>query len=365
MKTTTAHARTRGFSLLELLVATALFLVISGAALSLYSSHLPLFSEQQNQAGLNIAMRNTVSQLQLDVANAGSGYYQGINIPDFPISLTIQNNLATTSTPCNTPSTFTYGANCFDQLNVIMVDANTKPAHVDQSGTTCSSMTATTLFANPVPPTTPAQQAALYHAGDQILVVASDGSKMTSVVLSKDGKVAGGKVQLDHNATALDGTGGDPAYITNNPNNKLGAKFCATDWVVKILPISYKVDTSNASDPKLIREQPSGSTNDVVLAEQMIGFKVGAILWNNCTTTSCTSDDQSTYNYDANSYQSGSTAQGYNYSLVQSIQVELIGRTIPNFAPTYVFRNGFDNGPYQIESASVVINPRNITMNNH
>ena len=364
MKTVSAKAKTRGFSLLELLVATAVFLVISGAALSLYSSHLPLFSEQQNQAGLNIAMRNTVSQLQLDVANAGSGYYQGINIPDFPISLTVQNNVATTASPCNTPSTFTYGANCFDQLNIILVDSKTAPAHVDQNGTTCSSTTASTLFANPLPGTTPAQQAALYHSGDQILVVNSTGSQMTSVVLSKDGKVAGGKVQLDHNKTALDGSGGDPAYITNNSNNKLGSNFCATDWVLKILPVSYKVDITNPNDPKLIREQPSGSTNDVVLAEQVVGFKIGALLWNNCTTT-CTSDDESTYNYDASSYQSGGAGQAYNYTLVQSIQVELIGRTTPNFAPTYVFRNGFDQGPYQIESASVVINPRNITMNNH
>jgi prepilin-type N-terminal cleavage/methylation domain-containing protein len=362
--TTTANASNRGFSLLELLVATALFLIISGVALSLYSSHLPLFSEQQNQAGLNIAMRNTVSQLQLDIANAGSGYYQGINIPDFPISLTVQNNVATTTAPCNTPSTFTYGANCFDQLNIVMVDQKTPPANVDQSGTTCSSTTSSILFANPLSGTTPAQQAAFYHTGDQILVLKSDGTQMTSVVLSKDGKVAGGKVQLQHNPTAGDGSGGDPAYITNNANNKLGTNYCATDWVLKILPISYKVDISTPSDPKLIREQPSGNTaNDVVLAEQMIGFKIGALLWNNCTTT-CTSDDESTYNYDASSYQSGGAAQGYNYSLVQSVQIELIGRTTPNFAPTYVFRNGFDKGPYQIESASVVINPRNITMNN-
>ena len=359
-------ARTRGFSLLELVIATAVFLVVSTAALSLYSSHLPLFREQQNQAGLNIAMRNTVSQLQLDVANAGSGYYQGINIPDFPISLTIQNNVATSSTPCNTPSTFTYGPNCFDQLNIILVDPTTPPAHVDQSGTTCSGTNASILFADPIAPTTAAQLAADYHTGDQVLVVKSDGSGMTSVVLTKDGQVSGNKIQLQHNPTGADGSGGDPAYITNNPNNKLtGTNYCVTDWVLKIIPTTYKVDTTNASDPKLLREQPSGVTaNDVVLAEQVIGFKVGAILWNNCTS-SCTSDDESTYNYDASTYSSGGATQAYNYSLVQSVQIALIGRTTPNFAPTYVFRNGFDKGPYQIESASLVINPRNITMNNH
>lgn len=364
MKKATA-SRDRGFSLLELLVATGMFLIVISAALSLYTSHLPLFAEQQAQAGLNIAMRNSVSQLQLDVANAGSGYYQGINIPDFPISLTIQNNVPSSSVPCNTPSTFTYGPNCFDQLNIILVDTTTPPAHVDQNGTTCSSTTSSILFANPVAPTTNAQLAADYHTGDQILVIKSDGSQMTSAVLTKDGNVSGGKVQLQHNPTGANGTGGDPAYITNNANNKLGVNYCASDWVLKIIPITYKVDTSNSSNPKLIREQPSGNTaSDTVLAEQVVGFKVGAILWNNCTTT-CVSDDQSTYNYDASTYSSGGTAQAYNYSLIQSVQIEMIGRTPPNFSPSYVFRNGFDKGPYQIESSSLVINPRNITMNNH
>jgi prepilin-type N-terminal cleavage/methylation domain-containing protein len=354
----------RGFTLVELLVAAAIFLIIIGAAMTLFTSHLPLFSEQQAQAGLNIAMRNSASQLQLDVANAGSGYYQGINIPDFPISLTIQNNVATSATPCNTPATFTYGPNCFDQLNVILVDTSTPPAHVNQNGSTCSSTTSSILFANPVSPTTPAQLAADYHTGDQVLVVKSDGSQMTSVVLTQNGQVAGGKVQLQHNPTAADGSGGDPAYITNNSNNKLGTNYCASDWVLKIIPVTYKVDTSIASDPKLIREQPSGNSGgDTVLAEQVVGFKVGAILWNNCTAT-CTSDDGSTYNYDASTYASGGSAEAYNYSLVQSVQIELIGRTVPNFSPSYVFRNGFDQGPYQIESASLVINPRNITMNN-
>ena len=112
----TRNRRDRGFTLVELLVAGAVFMLIVGAALSLFAKHAPLFNQQQNMAALNIQIRNAVSQLQLDTINAGSGYYQGINIPEFPLGLTIQNN---TATPCNTPATFTYGPNCFDQLNII------------------------------------------------------------------------------------------------------------------------------------------------------------------------------------------------------------------------------------------------------
>ena len=361
MKIITRNGGNRGFTLLELMVATVIFLIVSAAAFSLFSKHQPLFKSQQNMAALNISMRNAVSQLQLDVINAGSGYYQGINVPDFPIGLTIENN---TTTPCNTPSTFTYGPNCFDQLNIIAIDSTVPPAHPTDSGSNCVSTTSSILFANPVSPTTLAQLAADYHSGDEVLVVKADGSQMTTAVLSKDGKVAGGKVQLQHNPTAGDGSNStDPAGITTYANNKLGTQFCSSDWILKMTPITYKVDTSTPSDPKLIREQPSGSANDVVLAEQIIGFKVGAIIWNSCVS-SCTSDDGSTYIYDDSTYTSGGVSVPHDYSLIRSIQIEVIGRTTPNPDATYRYRNGFDGGSYQIQAASVVVNPRNLTMNN-
>jgi len=334
MKPMTRHRRDRGFTLLELLVAAAVFVVICGAALTFFAYHLPVFKRQQNMAGLNIAMRNAVSQLQLDAINAGSGYYQGINIPDFPIGLTIQNHVATSGSPCNTPSTFTYGSTCFDQLNIIAVDSTVPPSHPSDNGSNCVSTTSSVLFANPVSPTTTAQLAGDYHNGDEVLVVKADGSQMTTAILSKDGSVAGGKVQLQHNPTANDGSNtSDPAGITSYTNNKLGTSFCPADWILKIVPITYKVDTSTASDPKLIREQPSGSTNDVVLAEQVVGFKVGAIIWNSCTP-SCTSDDGSSYVYDDSVYSSGGVSQPHNYTLIRSIQIELIARTTPNPDPT-------------------------------
>ncbi len=362
MKTMLRTRRDRGFTLPELLVASFVAVLICGAALALFAKHAPLFNQQQNMAALNIQIRNAVSQLQLDTINAGSGYYQGINIPDFPIGLTIQNN---TTTPCDTPSTLTYGPNCFDQLNIVAVDSSAPPSHPTDTNGNCVSSTVTPVYANPVSPTTAAQLAADFHSGDQILLVSSDGSQMTSVLLTQNGTVSGARVQLNHNLTAANGTNSsDPAYITVKPNSKLGTTFCTSDWILKIAPIIYKVDTSTPSDPKLIREQPSGSANDVIVAEQLVGFKVGAIIWNSCTPA-CTSDDGTTYNYDSSTYSSGGVAQAYNFSLVRSVQMEMIGRTNPNPDPTYVYRNGFDGGPYQIQSVSIVVNPRNLTMSNH
>jgi len=132
---------------------------------------------------------------------------------------------------------------------------------------------------------------------------------------------------------------------SNSDNNKLGDQFCNTDWVLKLAPIKYWVDASDPADPKLIREQ-SGQQN--VIAEQIIGFKVGASIWNG------TSADP--YSFDASTYK-------HDWSLIRAVRISLIGRTPPSGDVNNKFQNTFDQGPYKIQAVSVVINPRNLSMN--
>lgn len=334
-----------GFSLVELMVAMLIFLVIGGAAVALVKQHVPIFTSQQNQTGLNISMRNAVAQMQIDVVNAGTGYYQGVNIPSWPIGITIVNS--SPGTGCFNAATFTYGPTCFDRLNVIAIDQNTPPSNPSDIGANCVSSTSSSLFVTPIGTTTLAQLAGDFHSGDQVLLVKSDGSQMTTTILTSDGQITGGKVKLAHNPTGADGTNtpdGDPLALTNDAdNNKLGTQFCNTDWVLKLAPITYSVDATDPTDPKLTRTQ-SGVTN--VVSEQVIGFKVGASIWNGTT--------DNTYSFDASTYL-------YDWQRVRAIRVSLIGRTNVDGASN--FRNTFDGGPYKIESVSVVINPRNLSMN--
>jgi hypothetical protein len=44
--------------------------------------------------------------------------------------------------------------------------------------------------------------------------------------------------------------------------------------------------------------------------------------------------------------------------------VSLIGRTSPSNADSE-FRNSFDNGRYQVQGIAVVVNPRNMSMNDN
>lgn len=334
-----------GFSLIELMVAMAIFLIVGGAAVSLVRSHVPLFTSQQNQTGMNISMRNAVAQMQIDVVNAGTGYYQGVNIPAWPIGITVVNS--SPGTGCFNPTTQTYGQTCFDTLNVISVDQNTPPSNPQDIGSNCVSTTSSSLFITPIGTTTLAQLAADFHSGDQVLVVKSDGSQMATTILTSDGQVTGGKVKLAHNPTGANGTNSvsnDPLALSNAADsNKLGTQFCNTDWVLKLAPITYRVDASNPANPQLLRIQGGQST---VIAEQIVGFKVGASIWNGPTGTG--------YNFDSSTY-------NYDWALIRSIRVSLIGRSAPD--STNNFRNTFDGGPYKIESVSVVINPRNLSMN--
>jgi prepilin-type N-terminal cleavage/methylation domain-containing protein len=370
MKGRGEHISTRGFTLLELMIATAIFVVIGGAALALFAQHQPLFTRQQNLAGLNIAIRNAVAQVQLDVINAGNGYYTGANIPDWPVGITIVNS--NPGTGCNTASTFTYSATCFDQLNIISADPNTPASHPDNGTftgnitTDCILTTSSPIYLSTSTGTLAAATAlaANFKANDELLLVDAVNSSITTISLTAAGSTytSGGVsgVKLIFNTTNANGTNtttNDPLSVSTNAlNPKLNVNYCADDWVLRLQPVTYQVSTANPADPQLVRVQ-AGVTS--VLADQVIGFKVGAAAWN-------VTDDTIPYSYNASAAFTA-TPPGYNnqFWLIRSVQISLIARTTPVTDPTYTYRNGFDTGPYQIESVMVVVNPRNMTMNNN
>lgn len=348
-----------GFTLIEFLVAMSVFIVVTGAVFTLFRKDDPLFNQQQNMAGLNITLQNSITQIQVDAVNAGTGYYSGANIPNWPVGITIQNSATPVTGDCGDNTNFTYAANCFDQLNVITSDPNTNPQHLGAVGA-CIQTTSSPMVLY-TPGLTAGQLtalAALYRSGDQLLLVASDGSLMTTVKLTANGSVNGGAVQLSFattNASGQNTAANDPLGITtntgaaDNPHTQLGTQFCNGDWILRLLPISYKVDDTNQANPKLVRTQAGVSD---VIAENIIGFKVGAALWNDTHDTGTT-----TYSYNAANFGSG-----YDFTIIRSIRVSIIGRTPPNAGSAITFRNTFDHGPYQIQGLSVVINPRNLSM---
>lgn len=402
LRTPARAAEGAGFSLLELTVAMAVFMIVSIVSFSLFTRHERLLGQEQGIAGLNIGLRNALAQLQLDVVNAGSGQIMGPNVPAWPVGVTIINSNPTAS-QCFTAANINsagvmlsapnYAASCFDQLNVVMVDANTPPIQPTNSCSsplnTSSGSPVTVVGSIPTvinPATgsnwTTAQVAARFLQHDQVLFVKGTISgtsyQYTTAVLTAAGATSASPagVSLSFNPT-LSGGGNssgtppanDPISMTiNAPAAELTSSFCTTDFILRLLPIQYSVIVSNTvngiEDPQLVRTQ-SGTTS--VLMDQVIGFKVGAATWNDstgtpnfdycynnsiATTAYCDAPTDSIYGY------------GSDYTLVRSVRVTIIGRTVPSADPLYTYRNPFDNGPYQIRGSTIVVDPRNLTMNN-
>jgi prepilin-type N-terminal cleavage/methylation domain-containing protein len=350
----------RGFSLLELMVAMAMFMVIGAAAMTLIKAHMPMASSSANQAGLTMNLRNSLAQIELDAVNAGAGYYPGVNVSDWPVGFTIVNQDETVA--CNSGGVNdTFGANCFDTLNIISGDPTVVPLHpavgvnTDTTGSVSVTVPATT---------TAAALAASFHTGDELLWLGTASpSLITTTVLTGPGVPNGATVTLTFNKT----TGGlnttDPyliaKYADSSYTNALltGSTFTTSDWIIKLSPITYWVDyTTTPANPKLMRSQ--GGNKDVV-AEQIIGFRVGAAARFNTTTTNYL------FNASGPSVASGCTTNcGYNndWAQVRAIRVSVIGRTPPNSDLATNYHNSFDGGPYKIQGLSVTINPRNLSM---
>ncbi len=377
-----------GFSLLELLIALAIFTVIGGVAFRLFRQQQSSYSMQAGQVGLNLALRNAVSQMQMDLANAGSGYFQGVNIPTWPVGVTIVNNIVGNGNSCYHSAQKAYGPTCFDQINVIAAANPTAYPPINATDSTggtsptanCSNTSSGTAYGQAAAGLTLAQTAANFMKNDQLLFLNSTGQKITSVVLTQNAAVLGSAVEFTFNATNTDGTNSvanDPLAITScngahpcSAGNKLTAQFCGGDWILKLAPVTYEVCAGPGSpapcdqtagspdiqDPKLTRVQ--NGTPSIVM-DQVIGFKVGAAIWNSTSSSSSTQ-----YIYDASTYTNQTpNDMAYNYTLVRSVRISLIARTAPSTDPTYKFHNGFDQGSYQVQGIAVVVNPRNLSMN--
>jgi type II secretory pathway pseudopilin PulG len=377
----------RGTTLVELMIAMGVFLVVGGAAFSLFNRQQIATAGLQSEVGLSLALRNTASQLQMDLANAGNGYLQGINIPAWPIGVVLANNFVAPTDTCYNSTTGTYGSRCFDAINIITAadPAIYPPINVtDSAGDSGGCSYSDSGFAygqaavvNGVTQTLNST-AAEFQTGDQVLFMTYDGRKVSTAVLGTPAPApAGSVVKFNFTATNADGSNtrtNDPLDITTCLGNlsvngvpcpaiadSYTNKFCGPGWIIKLAPIQYFV-TAN-SDPnnpwQLMRKQNNVTS---VVMDQIVGFKAGASIFN---STALAGFNTANYFYDASQYTIPGTPKPYDFALVRSVRVSVIGRTTPNNSSQYAYRNTFDGGPYQVQGTAVVVNPRNMSMNDN
>jgi prepilin-type N-terminal cleavage/methylation domain-containing protein len=367
-----------GFSLIELMVAMSIFMIVGGAAISLVRRHMPLFNTAQNQTTLNITLRNAVAQFQMEVVNAGTGYAGAAPTAFSPMGVTITK----AATPgCN--ATANYVAGCFDKFSMISVDSSL-PLLVPSDATLTgpANTTQTTLFlTNPTPGSTAANYAtwaALLPKGTELMFVQGGtdmpaGQASISIVVLQSNAVAGanfiqitttGATQSLAGCVTTVGTTTTTVSVTGIPavEDPLGiydvgecGRFTgvfnpALDYVVKLVAgATYSVDASNPANPKLVRTTAAGTD---IIAEQIIGFTVGA--WSSRKTVGGVTTPGYTTN--PSDYSS-------DWASVRSLQIQIVARTAPNSDNPSTFQNSYDQGSYQVQGVSVVVNPRNLNTN--
>jgi prepilin-type N-terminal cleavage/methylation domain-containing protein len=409
------HARAqRGFSLLELVVAMAVFVTISGAAFSIFGQHATAANEQQTLSGVNIALRNAMTQMQMDLSGAGGNLLAGVtNAPSFYFSVIINNNIPGTAAACTPTGAWGYPASsaCFDSFTALSPNnslvkpcttaGGTQAPTLDIVTTAPNLSAATTVTAddpnNPGVGATQTADASCYKNGDELLFIMTGTSSastcdvsgdtfnfcMNVVKLTADATVSGGAINLHTSASGS--TSSDPLGIVNTPGGTtyfpmtLHNNFPIGAWIVNLgtgsNAITYSVMTnpSNANDPQLVRCPGTACTtsNAQVVADQVIGFKVGASLWN---WQAANATDIANYIYNAANYCSDQVSgvncltwppaayDPYDFTLVRAVRVSVIARTPPRDDPTLsLIHNGFDSGPYLVQQASVVVDLRNLS----
>ncbi|HVJ05367.1 MAG TPA: type II secretion system protein [Candidatus Saccharimonadales bacterium] len=402
-----ARSAMRGFSLVELLVAMAMFLVISAAAFLLFNQHVKVATQQQSLSEVNIGLRNAMSQLQMDLAGAGQNLLSGVTSADgqpFSLGVIINNNVSGSAPACapNTDWSYPVSSACFDSLTIINVKASCPVLTIDDPGNSQVSLSSSaTMKANdpnyPGDNPTLASDATCFRDGDEVLIlqlpasgqqqVQCDGGPfdycMAVVTLTKDAQPTGNRILLQHNPT---GATSDPLGIIFNASgatnfqkaNSLTQDFNNGAYIIDLgdgtddITYAVRTDPANASNPQLVRCKGAScnGTNAETLTDQVIGFKIGASLWNNAQVGS---PDIASYFYNSANYCSDKIAGAdctntptandpYDFSSIRSVRISMIARTVPNTTMALRnFTNGFDGGPYLVQQASIVVDLRNVS----
>ncbi len=414
-----SHAM-QGFSLLELLTAMAVFVLVAGAAFSLFGQHASMVTQQQNLSGVNIGLRNAMTQMEIDISGAGQNLLATAPgaVQPFSLGIIVQNNVPGTAATCapNTTSwSYPAPSACFDSLTMINPKAcNLAGGTIAPILVITNSNNGTDLVVNSTAFATDPNGGSLttdsscYTTGDEVLVLAPNNTQnpptcgstaqsnycMSVITLTKDAQVSGNKIQLPHNPTGAGGTASgcpgtsctDPLGIVFNSSggsnftNALGQHFPDGSFIIDLgqggSDVTYAVQTNpaNASDPQLWRCAGTSCTaaNGQAVTDQIISFKVGTALWDNAQSNAT---DIANYFYNSLNYCNSAlpnadctatppTANDPNdFSLVRAVRVSLIGRTTPRSDTTLhsLFLNGFDSGPYLVQQAATVVDLRNLS----
>lgn len=306
--------------MVEMMVGLGLMVVLGSVVFSLFDKHVKVYKVEQEVTEMNLGLRSALDLISSDLINAGANLSVGGAVA-FPFPVVVQKD----------------ANGNFDALTIYQGYNTTDPAYlpptylsniggVNNGGQTANS---STLFVDPAPGKTADQTAALLPNGSFAVVVNIDRNdpnfgSVAPITLTQDSLVTGSgsnvRIKLNHNPTgsgdALSG------LLQTVPQNKLGVAFPPGSMVVKLAPpVIYSVSTANPARPVLTRSTVTNlSTSTIPLASNLLGFSQRARLKNGQVY-----DDPA--NYQGTDSNGNPVAAPSDYSLIQSVEVTVVGRT--------------------------------------
>ncbi|HTU35551.1 MAG TPA: prepilin-type N-terminal cleavage/methylation domain-containing protein [Candidatus Acidoferrum sp.] len=118
-----------GFTLIELMIAMAVFVIVAGAAFTLFNKQAQLVTHQQNLSAVNIGLRNAMAQMEMDLSGSALDLFRnvpvgGVGPNQISLGVIVQNNVAGAPGVANcavNTSTWAYpiSSACFDSLEIM------------------------------------------------------------------------------------------------------------------------------------------------------------------------------------------------------------------------------------------------------
>lgn len=342
-KSTRTVRGTRGFTMVEMIVAVSMMLVLGSTVFSLFDKHAKIFKLQQEVTEMNIGLRSALDMISADLLNAGANLSVGGSAA-FPFPVIVAKN----------------ANGNFDSITIFEGDFAFPPTSltnmggVNNGGQTANS---STLFIDPCPGLTSKQTAALLPAGSFVIVVNTDRNdpnfgQIAPITLTQDSDVNAGevRVKLNHNPTGdLDSN----FFFKTLPQNKLGVAFPPGSLVAKLAPpIQYSISTANPTRPVLVRSTISSlSIVSLPLTSNILGFSQRVRLSNGQIYDTPAS-------YQGIDVNGDTVAAPNDFSLIRSVEVTAAGRTDSDRIDAY--RSAIDTArTFRLNSLSTMVALRN------
>jgi prepilin-type N-terminal cleavage/methylation domain-containing protein len=242
----------RGFTLIEMAMATAIMLVITATIFSMLNPSYGAFQAQPETADMQQRLRVVADTVQKDLMMAGAGMYSGqmVGTLDAYFSPLLPHKVGTVSP--DPAGTFHSNPNCpetcTEAVTIMYVPTTTAQTTLSQDMPTPSSE----LKVNPEPgcPNDPSEQLCGFKEGMRVLIMSPDG---------------------DYDIFTITNVQDNAGHIQHR-DDKFTTQFPAGSWITEVVSATYYLQDDGVNTPQL--RYYDGYETDLPVADNIVDFRV-------------------------------------------------------------------------------------------